>query len=58
MVDETNWNQIASWLKTLPGSVLLCFENAEEPLTTSLAQVSLESSFVAQCTLDILVTGS
>ena len=49
MAGETDWNQIASWLMTLPGSVLLCFENAEEPLSTSLAQVSLKNSLVAQC---------
>ena len=36
---EMNWIKIASWLKTLSGSVLFCVENAEEPLRASVAQV-------------------
>jgi len=37
----TDWFTIASWLGTLPGPVLLCFENAEEPLRAPTAQVRL-----------------
>ena len=33
------WISIALWLKTLASSVLLCVENAEEPLRSSAAQV-------------------
>ena len=35
----TDWITIAGWLGTLPGSVLLCLENAEEPLRATSAQV-------------------
>jgi hypothetical protein len=38
---------MASWLKTLGGSVLLCFENGEEPLRASVAQVRLFSRLLA-----------
>ena len=42
---ETDWSQIAAWLRALGDSVLLCFENAEEPLrTSSVAQVSEQGS--------------
>ena len=39
----TDWDAIAPWLRTLGGAVLLCFENAEEPLRASIAQVRFQS---------------
>ena len=39
-----DWHKIATWLKVLPGTVLICVENAEEALRGSTAQVCLRVS--------------
>ena len=36
---NADWTTIASWLRKLGSSVLLCIDNAEEPLLASIAQV-------------------
>ena len=36
----TDWSIVRTWLGTFAGSVLLCIENAEEPLRATIAQVN------------------
>ena len=43
-IDTTHWTEVETWLRTLGGSALLCFENAEDALRSGAAQVPTPSS--------------
>lgn len=41
MAENLAWENIATWLKAVAGSVLICVEDAEQPLRGDVAQAGI-----------------